>query len=104
MFLIHILFNLTNIFFFTLAHIFEKNKKKDVFILRCIRTPQSQSGPNNFLKITMCADDLQHLHETNRINSFFFILNHSQKFFGGPFYFLWFLDFHEEQLSCNADI
>ena len=37
--------------------------------LRCIRPPQSQSGPNKFLKTLVCPDGLQHLHETNRINN-----------------------------------
>ena len=37
--------------------------------LRCIRPPQRQSGPNNFLRISACADGSQHLYETNRINN-----------------------------------
>ena len=37
---------------------------------RCIRPPQSQLGPNNFFKTSVCADGSQQLHETNRINNF----------------------------------
>ena len=40
--------------------------------LRCIRPPQSQSGLNNILKISVCADGSQHLHETNLINGCFY--------------------------------
>ena len=39
--------------------------------LRCIGPPQSQSGPNNFAKTSVCADGSQHFHETNRINNFY---------------------------------
>ena len=37
--------------------------------LMCIRPPQSQSGTDNFLKTSLCADGSKHLHELNRINS-----------------------------------
>ena len=39
--------------------------------MRCIRPPQSQYGTNDFLKTSVYADGSQHLHEKNRINSFF---------------------------------
>ena len=39
--------------------------------LRWIRPPQSQFGPNYFLKISVCADGSQHIHKTNKINSFY---------------------------------
>ena len=35
------------------------------------QTTKSQSRTNNFLKTLVCADGLQHFHETNRINFFF---------------------------------
>ena len=33
------------------------------FILRCIRPPQSQSGTNNVLKTSVCADGSKHVQE-----------------------------------------
>ena len=81
--------------------------------LRCIRPPQSQSQPNNFLKTSVCADGSQHLHETNRIN--YFYTKSLRKFFLEDIFLLLllfgvfsclktlFLDFQQEKLSCNAD-
>ena len=79
--------------------------------LRYIRPPQSQSGPNKFLKTSVCADELQHLHETNMINNFY--TNSLRNFFWRTFlYFCCFLSFfisenlvfgfQKEKLSCNA--
>ena len=57
-------------------------------ILRCIRPPQSLSGTNKFLKTLVCADLSEHLHETNRINSFYTILFWIFFFFGGGAIFI----------------
>ena len=83
--------------------------------LRCIRLPESQSATNIFLKTSVRVFVSQHLHETNRINSF--IINHygiSFKEIFNIFWLFWsffvscirtlFLDIHQEKLSCNADI
>ena len=75
----------------------------EALTLRCIRPPQSQSGPNIFLKTSV-----------KQIGSINLILNHSGNFFWEDFfgwsleYFhVWklsFLNFYQEKLSCNADI
>ena len=83
------------------------------YISRCIRPPQSQSGTNNLLKTSVCADGSQHLHETNRINSCY--SKSLRIFFEDIFIFLWlfrvfsglktlFLDFLLEKLSLNAEV
>ena len=53
---------------------------------RCIRPPQRQSGANNLLKTSVCADGSQHLHETNRISSCY--TKSLRIFFEGIFIFL----------------
>ena len=67
--------------------------------LRCVRPPQSQSWPNNFLKTSVCADVSQHLHETNMINKCQLItgrlqtpLNTLKLVFGQMFYYYFFLN------------
>ena len=39
--------------------------------MRCIRPPQSQFGTIKFLKTSVWADGSQHIHQMNRINSFY---------------------------------
>ena len=80
-------------------------------ILRCTRPPQRH---NSFLKTSVCADGSHHVHETNRIYSFY-TKTLKENLWKDIFIFLWlfgvfsclktfFLDFHPGKLSCNADV
>ena len=69
---------------------------------RCIRPPQSQSGTNNFLKTSVCADGSQHHWDFFFVWTFKFFLLLSGFFFSSLK--VLFLDFHQEKLSFNTDI
>ena len=83
-------------------------------LLRCIRPPQSQSWLNNSLKTSVFIDVSQHLHETNRINIFFYIkslrnffLRTLKKMALWSFFHVWkpcFWIFSKKKLSFNAYI